>query len=134
MTRVSEHISTANRSTSRTGNKMNLDSSAVIEEVSSCQLPCSPIIPLEKPSKNALPPISPTSTAEVFFVLDESLGAQLNVKRIPQGIESTDPSLSGNVPPLLEDDDSLLSSDDEMEEDEEELLGLSFLEEDYFDN
>ena len=88
--------------------------------------PLSPLMPSDKPSLD-VSPVSPTSTADVFLILDESLGSpQLSLR------PKSDPSLLDNSTPHFvngDDDISLCcSEDEEMEAEEDELLlGLSFV-------
>lgn len=79
----------------------------------------------DKPSLD-ISPISPTSAADVFLILDESLGTKLNMPPSPKS-----PFLNPAANFINADDDISLccSEDDEMEEEEglSELLGLSFV-------
>ena len=87
----------------------------------------SPLSPLmQDKSSLDISPLSPTSTADVFLILDESLGGKLNMLPNPEN-----PCLNPTANYINNDDDISLccSEDNEMEEEEElsELLGLSFV-------
>lgn len=62
------------------------------------------------PSHLQSSPVSPTSAADVFLMLDDMMEKRLRLSSV-----------------FVDDDDSLFDFESDEEEDEEELLGLSFI-------
>jgi len=74
-----------------------------------------------KISVDTLMPLSPTSAADVYLILDSDVASRLNFQR------RTDASLLDVDQHFVDDDISLCcSEEDEMDEDDE-LFGLSFI-------
>ncbi|CAB9497712.1 expressed unknown protein [Seminavis robusta] len=92
--------------------------------------PHSPLTPSEKPAVDLHLPVSPTSTADVYLILNESLLRPQPLGRNMSNF-SLDPTFLDTDSIFLDDECSLsLDSTDDEREEEEELLGLSFVEED----